>query len=582
MFRSLSSLTCLLVAMTTPQLARGAEEWTPDFACPMDHVPVVKARQDSDCDNTLCQLKAKRVGHGNDLVEQYAGQINQIIDEYNTICRQVEVACETEKNPQCSDGEKKDIKATFVGDVPGANEGGELWATLNISNVNSIDELINLFKEELREPIDPKGICRDCVQNLGLLQHGGRGDSLKGEYRFGEHIVSIHSDVDKESLTLKRKTRIQRDMLQSLSRIRPYLCKTAKIWFYQCNVARNEEGRMTGTALANFFGVSILAPDVTTYVGFGGECVTTFSDSGTLWDEFVYGDGGGYRTFNPLPGYELKTTCEEQRHSLIQTYTQKLVPYRQPYNSAVANLPYLAEELAECEREYCGDPSKSAVAPAAASEVGEAVEQRDDKSVGKTTFGGWMLGVGGSVGFMRTGLFDRWREEGMEALNRTDGFNTDETSSYMALELLARRKLETGVIVAGGRMLLGAGFDAQFDEPVEGGRLSNVVNADIDGYGLTLAYERPINEAWSWRAGADVTHFRLKETGRVIFTRDGAVVSDQQFSEKDSDTAIGGFAGVSRRFNDKFRWGIELRIQPSVFRGESLNEIQFTFEVVPK
>jgi len=544
----------------------------------MDHVPVMKARQASDCDNTLCRLKAKRVAHGNDLVEQYAGQINKIIDEYNKICRQVEATCEAEKNRQCNDGEKKDIKATFVGEVPGANDGAELWATPNIPTVNSIDELIGLFREKLREPIDPNGICRDCIQNLGLLQHGGRGDSLKGEYRFGEHIVSIHSDVDKESLTLKRRTRIQRDMLQSLSRIRPYLCKTAKIWFYQCNAARDEEGRMTGTALANFFGVSILAPDFTTYVGFGGECVTTFSDSGTLWDEFVYDDGGGYRTFNPLPGYELKTTCEEQRHSLIQTYTQKLVPYRQPYNSAVANLPYLAEELAECEREYCNDPSKSAVAPVDAPEVGEAAEQRNDQSVGEATFHGWDFGVGGSVGTMRTDLFGPWREEGMEALDRSDGFNTDETSSYVGFELLARRKVETGVIVAGGRVLLGAEFDARFDEPVEGGRLRNVVNADIDGYGLSLAYEQPINESWWWHAGADVTHFRLKEKGRVTFTRDGVVVSDEQFSEKDSNTAIGGFAGVSGRLNDKFRWGVELRIHPSVLRGESMNEIQFTIE----
>ncbi|MAT95446.1 MAG: hypothetical protein CME59_23000 [Halioglobus sp.] len=350
--RFLSALLLSTQAVAVLSLdAADAGTWRPDFACPMDPVPVVREREEARCDHVLCALKARRVGYGNQLAQEYAAALNALIGEYNMRCTAMELAgCAGEQETECKDGEKKRMHFAYTGGARGTVPENELGVIPDHRRFEDTDDLIRQIDENLRKPIDRNGVCRDCLDYLRLVQHG-----REGEVKFGEVMVSYREgDVAGVPNELAGVDQRQQRTLEKLGKLRNYLCTTANVALTQCNTASGVSGLQMGQAISNFLGVPLLEAHFACYSGISRDYPTVDDPTGHWLDAILLND---YTVFHPEPGFEIQPHCDEElANGLDELQTEfraKFVVPAQDYNSAVANLPFLLQALEQCESEHC-------------------------------------------------------------------------------------------------------------------------------------------------------------------------------------------------------------------------------------
>lgn len=189
------------------------------------------------------------------------------------------------------------------------------------------------------------------------------------------------------------------------------------------------------------------------------------------------------------------------------------------------------------------------------------------------TTSGWTYGFSAAVGSMNSDHLSGWAEEGMQVLGTSEGFNTDDSSSYYSLEFMFRKQLRRGTFFSTLRYIDGGSFDARFEGPVLGGTLVNELSTDVTGYGIDVGCEYPLGGLWSWFFGADVTVYDLDESGSVRFTEGGRLVSDEKFSGSEDQTELGLFLGAAYSFGDNWQLRGRARYHNEVFNDEDITEL---------
>ncbi|MCI5049863.1 MAG: hypothetical protein MRY32_05980 [Rickettsiales bacterium] len=294
-------------------------------------------------------------------------RLNKAIKAYNDECGKVlENPCATQEgNPSCNDGERVTFKMTYRGDGGGLpiKRSEDFFGSTGYG-FNSADEMLQYISKNLRRPIDRNAKCRDCVGYLKILQHGHDEDarqaqiaagkrpdaSLAGTFQFGELQINDGNVDDK---TGKIKPFILSDRFPEgrfLNGLKKFLCKDATIVFAQCNIAMGPKGDETGKALADFFGVNVMAPNFSTKMF---ACPTMDSpDAG----------GGTYKGFKPTE--PIKDKCEEkfERDKKRLDDEKKRLAARvgvikAELDAAIKRLDDKKSELKQCEEDKCKGPS---------------------------------------------------------------------------------------------------------------------------------------------------------------------------------------------------------------------------------
>ncbi len=264
-----------------------SEDSSEALVCPVDSVSSNLRPLTTLC--SPCRSIANEINRSIEVIKELETKLNEAISDYNSLCGETDGDDPRDvPPPDCNDGKKISLGMAYTGEGNTSVSFRErlrfgVGNAADTETYSDFDDLLNTIRGKLRTPIDKKGVCRDCVKELYMLQHGGIEDKLAGTYQFGELIIS-RSDVDRKTGKLKTKPkRIRMPMLRKLEKLRGYLCEDGKIVFVQCNIGRGERGSITGQAVSNFFGANVMSPTISAEAG---SCPTSADVISGDWKEF--------------------------------------------------------------------------------------------------------------------------------------------------------------------------------------------------------------------------------------------------------------------------------------------------------
>lgn len=131
------------------------------------------------------------------------------------------------------------------------------WLRSGDYNFNNPTQILNQIQKSVRSPIDrSKGTCKDCLKNLELIDHGGKGSFSLGEAggaQYNEQLGLLYTD----HLPQKGYVGPTEKLIKSL---RQYMCVDGEIFINMCNAGQGTSGDKLLQELANITGVKVTAP----------------------------------------------------------------------------------------------------------------------------------------------------------------------------------------------------------------------------------------------------------------------------------------------------------------------------------
>lgn len=320
---------------------------TETLTCPQDAVSNPVRPITSTC--PACASDVDAYNQSVRVIRELDEKINTSIKDFNKICEDDDDPRDVAPPEGCNDGKKISLGMAYTGEGNTAASGRErirfaVGQSADTESYSDFDDMLSIIASKLRKPIDKKGVCRDCVQKLILMQHGGLGNKLAGTYQFGEMIISP-GDVDKKTGKLKTSPRkLRMPMLRKLEKLRGLICEDGEIIFLQCNIGRQKAGSISGQGVSNFFGTNVRSPTISAEAG---TCPTDADVASGDWKEF---DPQG-EPQNLDEDHE--TSQEEQRQEILQLLSQSITDKKEQQKRNLALLQRQKQYVIDCERKKC-------------------------------------------------------------------------------------------------------------------------------------------------------------------------------------------------------------------------------------